>query len=91
MAMYGPNAKNVTFIQDFIDFEKLWEESFLKIPVPHITDQTSFMFGCVGRLAEQKNQGLVIRVLAKMRDKGFDVRLVFHWRGNIQGRVREVD
>ena len=90
VAMYGPNAKNVTFIQDFIDFEKLWEESFLESPISHVPPQTSFMFGCVGRLAEQKKQDLAILALAKMVDKGIDARLVLIGDGTLKAEYEKL-
>lgn len=90
VAMYGPNAKNVAIIPAFIDFEKLWKSSFLKIPFLHAVDKTSFTFGCVGRLAEQKNQNLIIRALAKIRDRGVDARLVLIGDGKLRLKYEEL-
>ena len=83
-AMYGENAKNVAIIPAFIDFESLWQKSLEPIPHRKVDDQPSFIFGCVGRLSEQKNQDLVIRALAKMRDKGIDTRLVIIGDGKLR-------
>ena len=90
VAMYGRNAKNVTFIQDFIDFEKLSEESFIDSPISHVMAQTSFMFGCVGRFAEQKRQDLVILALAKLIDKGVDARLVLIGDGTLRAEYEKL-
>ena len=75
-AMYGANSKNVAIIPAFIDFKSLWQKSLEPIPYHKADHQPSVIFGCVGRLSEEKNQALVIRALAKMRKKGLDTRLV---------------
>ena len=83
-AMYGANAKNVAIIPAFIDFESLWQQSLKPIPHHKADHQPSVIFGCVGRLSEEKNQALVIRALAKMRKNGFDSRLVIIGDGKLR-------
>ena len=83
-AMYGANAKNVAIIPAFIDFESLWQKSLEPIPHHKSDDQPSVIFGCVGRLSEEKNQALVIRALAKMREKGLDTQLVIIGGGKLR-------
>ena len=82
IAMYGVNAKNVAIIPAFIDFESLWEKSFERIPYRKSDDQV--VFGCVGRLSREKNQDLIIRCLAKIRDRGVEAYVVLVGDGGLR-------
>jgi glycosyltransferase involved in cell wall biosynthesis len=83
-AMYGANAKNVVIIPAFIDFESLWKKSLEPFPHHKSDDQSSVVFGCVGRLSAEKNQALVIRALAKVREKGLDAQLIIIGGGKLR-------
>lgn len=89
-AMFGDNAKGVAIIPAFIDFESLWQKSLEPIPYRKVDNQPSFIFGCVGRLSEQKNQDLIIRALAKMRDTGIETRLILIGEGNLRTRYEKL-
>lgn len=83
-AMYGADAKDVAIIPAFIDFKSLWQKSFEPISLHKTDHQASVIFGCVGRLSEEKNQALAIRALAKVREKGLDARLVIIGGGTLR-------
>ena len=89
-AMYGENAKNVLIIPAFIDFESLWQESLEPIPHHKADHQPSLIFGCIGRLSEEKNQTLAIRALAKMREKGLDTQLVIIGGGKLRAGYQKL-
>jgi len=84
VAMYGKNVKNVTIIPAFIDFKKLWRKSSENIPTFHSINHQLVTFGCVGRLSKEKNQGLIIRSLAIMREKGIDAQLIIVGEGKLR-------
>lgn len=89
IAMYGANARNVAIIPAFIDFESLWEKSLEHIPYRKTDNQPSVIFGCVGRLSEQKNQNLIIGALARIRDKGVNAYVVLIGDGQLRSKYEE--
>jgi len=64
-AMFGKSS-NALLLPALIDFHQLRSE----VRTSDIARSPTFTFGCVGRLDLQKNQGLLIHALAKLRDSG---------------------
>lgn len=87
VAMYGDPPGTWAQIADFIDFEKLWRES--EQP-PGRRHDDIYTFGCVGRLCHQKNQELVIRAIAAVRDSGVAARLLLLGAGPMEQSFREL-
>lgn len=90
IAMFGKDGGNVTIVPAFIDFKKLWDDSIKDVPSVQVSDKVSFFFGCVGRFSQEKNQQLIIRALAKIREKNIDAGLILIGDGKLRSECEKL-
>lgn len=88
--MFGENAQDITLLPAFIDFEKMWQSASENLSLPADFHRYSITFGSVGRVEREKNQGLIIRCLAKLQEKGVDASLVIIGEGGLRPKYEKL-
>lgn len=87
-AMFSVADQSTIYIPSFIDFEQLANESLL---APEWSANDTFSgvtFGCIGRLAYQKNQELLINAFKPIVAGGLNARLLLIGHGEREDEFR---
>ncbi len=80
---------------DFGDWDKVEvvhcgvDDKFLSDDAPPPIDENSRSFTCVGRLAEQKGQLMLVRAAKLLRDRGIDFRVDLVGEGPLRGPLEQ--